>query len=89
MSSIRSLEITYRRGKAFVGYLYLEAIKPGGSVRCQQLGDSLVADFAADGKLLGIEITDPALVTPAILNRALERLAVPTMAAEELRPLAA
>lgn len=89
MTPTPSLKITYRRGKPFAAYLYLEPPKPGQSVRCEELGHGLVADFGSDGRVLGVEITDPALVTPDIVNAALERLAVPAMAPDELRPLAA
>lgn len=50
------LEITYREGKPFAAYLYLER-KPGDTAaRTERHGDWLV-DFTADGRAIGVEFT--------------------------------
>jgi hypothetical protein len=48
-----------------------------------------VIDFNQRGKPIGIEITAPAKVSTATLNRVLRRLGVPTVTRADLAPLRA
>lgn len=82
------LEITYRNGKPFAAYLYL-ARRPGDqAVRSVPRG-SLVIDYAADGRSIGIEMPS---VTPAIkseVQAVLAELKDVSISAAELMPLKA
>jgi uncharacterized protein YuzE len=83
------LEVTYRRGRPFAGYLYLPR-KPGDrSCRTKQVEPGMVIDFNQDGKPIGIEMTAPALVTEAALNQVLRSLEIEPLEAEDLAPLRA
>ena len=56
----RSLQITYRKGRAFAAYLYFPHAAGENSVKTQASSDGLlVVDYAADGRALGVEITFP------------------------------
>jgi hypothetical protein len=49
------LEITYRQGKAFAAYLYLDRRPGDASGRTERHGNWIV-DYAHDGRAIGIEI---------------------------------
>lgn len=88
MSTI-SLQITYRKGKPFAGYIYL-ALKPGAkSARTEQVGPDLLIDYAADGTPLGIEVVSPGYVKDAEIVAAFERLGLEPPPPHELAPLRA
>ena len=48
------LEITYRQGKAFAAYLYLDR-RPGDHAARSQRRDHFVVDYTEDGRAIGIE----------------------------------
>jgi len=50
---------------------------------------SLLIDYNASGKAIGIEITAPARVSLIALNRVLARLGQPRLGPEDLAPLMA
>jgi hypothetical protein len=82
------LTVTQLRGKLLAAYCYL-AGKPGQrSHRTRRVARGLVADFARNGRALGIEITAPRQVTMAALNRAIRKLGWPELDSEEFGPLA-
>jgi hypothetical protein len=83
----RFLEITYRRGKAIAGYLYLPRTTDDRSVRTTRLAAGLVIDFAEDGRAIGIEITSPSATTLADLNSALAHINQPELLPDEAAPL--
>jgi uncharacterized protein YuzE len=86
----RSLQITYRKGRPFAAYLYLSGEPGEKSARTEASSDGLlVVDFAADGQVIGIEITAPEAVTPDRLNDLLKELSLPPLGQEECRPLTA
>ena len=81
------LEVTFRRGKPLAAYCYLSG-KPGQrSVRSDPAAPGLVVDYARNGVPLGIEITSPATVTLAAMNRVLHGLDWPPITRAELEPL--
>ena len=81
------LEVTFRRGKPMAGYLYLSR-RPGDRVaHSHPIDDTLVVDRTADGRAIGIEILDPAAVTPDRLNALLVELHEPELPAAEFAPL--
>lgn len=88
----RFMEITYRKGKPFAAYLFL----PVGSgratekaARTERFSETLLIDFAADGRAIGIEIVHPQSVTEADINRALAHVNQPPLPREEFAPLKA
>jgi uncharacterized protein YuzE len=57
-----SLQITYRKGRPFAAYIYLNR-KPGEkSARTEEASEDLLVDYAADGRPIGIEIVTPEAV---------------------------
>ncbi|MFN0011941.1 MAG: DUF2283 domain-containing protein [Phycisphaerales bacterium] len=85
----RHLEMTFRKGRAMAAYLYLPRQSGDHAASTRPLGQGLVADFAADGRLIGLEVTDPARTTLATLNAALATLSQAPLSEAEARPLAA
>ena len=84
----RCLQVTYRKGRPFAAYLYLSRITGEKSAKTEASDDGLlVIDFAADGRPIGVEITDPRAVTLERLNSALRRLAEPPLLEAEFQPL--
>jgi uncharacterized protein YuzE len=83
------LEVTYRRGRPIAAYLYLPRGKGDKSVRTEKVDPGMIIDFAQDGKVIGVEITAPTLVTASNLNQVLNELGVPPIAGEDLTPLKA
>ena len=86
----RSLQITYRKGRAFAAYLYFPRAMGEKSARTEASPDGLlVVDYAADGRPIGVEITAPDAVTLDRLNRLLAGLGQPPLAEQEFQPLTA
>jgi uncharacterized protein YuzE len=85
----RYLEVTYRNGKPIAAYFYLPR-KPGDLSTCtERREEGLLIDFSADGRAIGVEITSPASLSLASLNRALAAVDQEPATADELAPLAA
>ena len=71
----RSLQVTYRKGKAFSAYLHLSHQTGEKSAKTVPSADGLlVVDYAKDGKPIGVEITAPTGVPLDRLNRLLADL---------------
>jgi len=83
------LEVTFRRGRPLAAYLYLPRAPGDKSDHVEQASSGLLVDYTADGKPIGIEITAPALVGIAELNRVLGRLHAPAVTNEDIAPLRA
>ena len=84
----RSLQITYRKDRAFAAYLYLPHAAGEKSAKTQaSLDGLLVIDCAADGRALGFEIAHPDVMTLDRLNGVLAGLGQTPLAAQEFRPL--
>jgi uncharacterized protein YuzE len=83
------LEVTFRRGRALVAYLYLPRDPEEKSVRTRRVEPGLVVDFSESGNPIGIEITAPGQVSLAVINRVLEDLGYPPMTQADLAPLLA
>ena len=81
------LEITYRKGKPFAGYLYLSGARPQEPCRTEEIRPGVLVDTAQDGEVLGIEFLSPGSVTPddvQAIARHLRGIQVPT---EDLDPV--
>lgn len=89
MTSGRYIEVTFRKGRALAAYLYLPRLAGDRAASTRDLGDGLIADFAADGRLIGIEIASPAVATLARLNSALASLRQDPLTEADAAPLAA
>jgi uncharacterized protein YuzE len=83
------LEITYRRGKPLAAYLYLPRREGDRVAKSEPVGDLFVVDREADGRLIGIEIIDPASVSAETLNQLLIELNHAPLPAADLAPLQA
>lgn len=83
------LEVTFRRGRPLAAYLYLPRAPGDKSDHVEHAGSGLLVDYTADGKPIGIEITAPAQVDIAELNRVLGRLHAPAVTNEDIAPLRA
>jgi hypothetical protein len=82
------LEITYRKGKPFAAYLYLDRRSGDKSARTERHGP-YVLDFTSDGRAIGIEFTQIAAIDLAELNRLLAAAHHPPMSSADLAPLQA
>jgi hypothetical protein len=82
------LEVTYCQGKPFAAYLYLNRVPGDKSVRTQRHG-SWIVDFAADGRAIGIEFTDPGTIDLSEVNRILLAAHQPPISDTDLAPLRA
>jgi uncharacterized protein YuzE len=83
------LEVTYRHGRPLAAYLYLPRTTGEKSVRTSKEELGMVVDFDRNGHAIGVEITAPSRVTVTALNRVLNGLGLPPVAADELAPLQA
>ena len=81
------LEITYRRGKPFAGYLYLSDTQPQEPCRTEEVRPGVLVDIAPDGEALGIEFLSPGSVTPEDLRAIAERLHGIQVPTEDLSPI--
>ena len=82
------LEITYRQGKPFAAYLYLNRLPGDKSARTER-HSSWIVDFAADGPAVGIEFTDLGTVDISEVNRILLAAHHPAISGRDLAPLKA
>ena len=82
------LEVTYRQGKPFAAYLYLDR-RNGEKVARTERHGSWVLDFASDGRAIGIEFTSIGAVDLTELNRVLRAAHQPAVSSADLAPLEA
>jgi hypothetical protein len=83
------LEVTFRRGRPLAAYLYLPRRSKDKSHRTVKADPGLVIDYNRGGTPIGIEITAPAKLSAAALNRVLRRLGLPPVTRTDLAPLRA
>lgn len=58
MTRVHAIDID---GKASTTYIYFEKPRRGASVKQINIGDAVIFDVGADGRLIGIELLDPRL----------------------------
>jgi hypothetical protein len=83
----RSLQVTYRKGRAFAAYLHL--LHPTGEKSARTVASAdglLIVDYAGSGRPLGVEITAPQAVPLDRLNQLLTELGEPPLAEQDYRP---
>jgi uncharacterized protein YuzE len=83
------LEVTYHHRRALAAYYHLPRPARWKSVRTRRVDPGLIIDLAANGQPLGIEITAPAQLTVAALNRILRELGCAPVRRADLAPLRA
>jgi hypothetical protein len=93
-SPIREIEISYRDGKAYAAYMPLAVADASSNARKRVYRSvphegGYVVDFTRAGVPLGIEVTAPATVTLARVNRLLASLGLAKVSRAVLRPLLA
>jgi hypothetical protein len=86
----RSLQITYRKGRAFAAYLHLSHPAGEKSARTFASPDGLlVVDYSATGRPIGVEITTPQAVPLERLNQLLADLGESPLAEQDYEPVRA
>jgi hypothetical protein len=86
----RSLQVTYRKGRAFAAYLHLSHQTGEKSAKTMASQDGLlIVDYGATGHPLGIEITAPQAVPLERLNQLLADLGETPLAEHEYGPVRA
>jgi uncharacterized protein YuzE len=83
------LEVTFLHGRPLAAYLYLPRQPADKGYRTARVEPGLIIDFNRSGRPIGIEITAPAKLSAAALNRALRRFGFPTVTRADLAPLRA
>jgi uncharacterized protein YuzE len=83
------LEVTYEDGRPWVAYLYLPREKNEKSDHCVEVEPDMVLDINKDGKLIGIELLAPQLVTLEAINAVLEEYGFEPLTENVLKPLLA
>lgn len=85
----RYLEVTFRKGKLVAAYLYLPRAQGAKSARTAAIAPGLLADYAGDGTLIGLELSAPHQVSLDEINRVLREAGTAPASADELAPLRA
>lgn len=83
------LKVTYRHGRPIAAYLYLPRLAGDTAARTDRIDDVLLVDHAADGRPIGVEITDPGRFDPEKFFALLATLGQSSIDRDELRPLVA
>lgn len=83
------LSITFRKGKPLVAYLALVRLGERKVVTTERLRPGVIVDVGANGEPVGVEFTEPSLVTQADIAAVVERLHAPSSLARDLQPLVA
>ena len=83
------LKVTYRHGRPIAAYFHLPRQPGDSAVQTDRIDGVLLVDRAADGRAIGIEITDPAQFDPDRFFALLASLGQTAVDRDELRPLVA
>ena len=83
------LEVTYRHGSPWVAYLYLPRKKREKSDQCREVEPEMVLDINKQGKLIGIELLAPSMVTLEAINGILKEYGMEPLKESDLAPLLA
>jgi len=83
------LEVTYEDGRPWVAYLYLPRESNEKSGHCVEVEPDMVLDINKDGKLIGIELLAPQLVTLEAINDVLKQYGFEPIPETVLKPLLA
>ena len=84
------LRVTYRDdGSPFAAYLHLPSKPNEKRAKCRRVEPGMILDINKDGKLIGIELTAPRLVTLGDINKVLEEYGMEPIKEATLKPLLA
>ncbi|MFW6162792.1 MAG: DUF2283 domain-containing protein [Planctomycetota bacterium] len=83
------LEVTYRKGKAFAGYLHLRQPPPGERCQTEEIRPGVLVDRDSAGEPLGIEFLAPGSVTTEDLRAIGEHVRGVSVPTEDLEPILA
>ncbi len=83
------LQVTYHRGNLQVAYLYLPRETGEKSHDTELVEPGMVLDFNKDGKLMGIELVEPKLVTLEAINKVLQEHGFAALSETDPAPLVA
>jgi uncharacterized protein YuzE len=82
------LEITYRQGKPFAAYLYLDR-RVGDTAARSDRRDDFVIDYAEDGRPIGVELIRLSRINLSMLNEILSAARTASLVSDDLAPLSA
>jgi len=86
----RSLQVTYRKGRALAAYLHLSHQTGEKTSKTVASPDGLlIVDYGAAGQPVGVEITAPQAVTLERLNQLLADLGEVPLTDHEYKPVRA
>lgn len=86
----RSLQVTYRKGRAFAAYLHLSHTTGEKSAKTVASPDGLlIVDYGTTGRPVGVEITSPQAVPLERLNQLLAELGEAPLAEQDYKPVLA
>jgi uncharacterized protein YuzE len=89
MKQIR-LRVTYRDdGSPFAAYLHLPSKPNEKRAQCRRVEPGMILDINKDGKLIGVELTSPRLVTLEDINNVLDQYGMAPIKESTLKPLLA
>lgn len=83
------LSLTFRKGKLLVAYLALVPVGGRQVRRTELLRPGVIIDVGPDGQPLGVEFTEPTLVTAEDIDAVVQRLNGPATLVRDLQPLLA
>ena len=78
---VKSLVITLEStGTGVLAYVYFQEIRPGGAARTEEVqAGSVLADYDAQGRLLGLEFLHAEEASAELLRELARRLGVPQL----------
>lgn len=85
----RYLEVTFRKGKPFAAYFYLQRNPGEKSVGTKKADAGILIDYDKSGRPIGIEIIDPAKINLHVINEILSKLNLNLAEQKDLAPLVA
>ena len=83
------LEATFRHGRPLAAYYYLPRREGQKSYKTIRAEAGILVDCARSGRAIGLEITAPAKITLAAINRVLRQYGQATIKPADLAPLQA
>ena len=84
------LRVTYRDdGSPFAAYLHLPSKPNEKRAKCRRVEPGMILDINKEGKLIGVELTAPSLVTLGDINKVLKEYGLEPIKEATLKPLLA
>ena len=85
----RSLQVTYRKGRAFAGTCTFHATGEKSARTVAWSDGLLIVEYGSSGRAVGVEITSPRAVSLQRLNAVLADFGERPLADQEYRPVRA